>query len=61
MNHEKEGENIPLGELNDGNHPGSGRQPVGDMPQGIEVVLSNALRAFNEALGVVVPKLLVFE
>jgi hypothetical protein len=61
MNHEKQGETIPLSEFNEGNHPCSGRQPVGDMPQGIEVMLSNALGAFNEALGVVVPKLLVFK
>ena len=55
------GENIPLGELNGGNHPCSGRQPISDMPQGIEVVLSNALRAFNEAQGIVMSKLLVLE
>ena len=63
MNCEEGGNNIPLSELNDGNQPCSGWKSVGDMPQGIEIVLSNALRAGDEALRIVdgvVPKLLVF-
>lgn len=53
----------PFSKLNDDNQPGSVREAIGYMPQGIQLVLGNALGALNKfrSIGAVNVVLLVIE